>query len=135
MRLSTFCGYKRFVDLTRPRYVDILRVMTDLFPSFRTTDEVIDFLGGNGPTGDIVGAKPKTVSNWREAARGRFPAETFLALNRALKRRGRGASPHLWGMIADRAGNAPAGLQPEDAFRSLEPLYDMAPAAVQEAAA
>jgi hypothetical protein len=70
-------------------------------PLLRTTDEVIDLLGGNGPTGEIVGAKPKTVSNWREAARGRFPADTFLALNRALARQGRSASPSLWGMISD----------------------------------
>ncbi len=68
----------------------------------QTTDAVIDLLGGNGPTGEIVGAKPKTVSNWREAARGRFPADTFLALNRALARRGRAASPRLWGMVDDR---------------------------------
>lgn len=70
---------------------------------FQTTDAVIDFLGGNGPTGEIVGAKPKTVSNWRVAARGRFPAETFLALDQAPRRRGRRASPHLWSMIGDAA--------------------------------
>ncbi|MET3482356.1 hypothetical protein [Methylobacterium sp. 1973] len=78
-------------------------------PLLRTTDAVIDLLGGNGPTGEIVGAKPKTVSNWREAARGRFPADTFLALNRALERRGRAASPSLWGMVDDFDGG-PSGV-------------------------
>lgn len=75
-------------------------------PPFQTTDAVIDFLGGNGPTGAIVGAKAKTVSNWRVAARGRFPAGTFLALNQALGLRGRRAVPQLWGMIGDEAGAA-----------------------------
>lgn len=68
-----------------------------------TTDAVIDFLGGNGPVGELVGAKPKAVSNWRNAARGRFPAETFLALQRALAARGRTAPPGPWGMIGHDA--------------------------------
>lgn len=77
--------------------------MSVAIPPFQTTDAVIDFLGGNGPTGAIVGAKAKTVSNWRCAARGRFPAGTFLALNHALGQRGRRAVPQLWGMIGDEA--------------------------------
>ena len=80
--------------------------MCAAIPPFQTTDAVIDFLGGNGPTGVIVGAKAKTVSNWRGAARGRFPAGTFLALNHALGLRGRRAAPQLWGMIGNEAGAA-----------------------------
>lgn len=77
--------------------------MSNAGEPFATTDAVIDFLGGNGPVGELVGAKPKAVSNWRNAARGRFPAETFLALQRALAARGRTASPGLWGMIGHAA--------------------------------
>ena len=103
---STKCGYKRFVVLSFPRIVDNPGCMFAALPLLQTTDAVIDFLGGNGPTGAIVGAKAKTVSNWRGAARGRFPAGTFLALNHALGLRGRRAVPQLWGMIADEAGAA-----------------------------
>jgi len=103
---STKRGYKRFVALRFPRFVDKPGDMCEVLPPFRTTDAVIDFLGGNGPTGVIVGAKAKTVSNWRGTARGRFPAGTFLALNAALGLRGRRAVPLLWGMIGDEAGVA-----------------------------
>lgn len=67
--------------------------------SLRTTDDVIDLLGGNGPTGEIVDASPKAVSNWRAAQRGKFPPETYVALTEALARLGKKADPRLWSMI------------------------------------
>jgi hypothetical protein len=68
-------------------------------PPIASTDEAIDALGGNTDVGKIVGVSHKAVSNWRRWNRGRFPAETYLALNAALAKIGRTAEPRLWGMI------------------------------------
>lgn len=61
-----------------------------------TFDEVMDALGGNGPVGDLVGAKASTVSMWRKAQS--FPANTYLAMTEAMKARGVSAPASLWGM-------------------------------------
>lgn len=67
-----------------------------------TATEIIDRLGGNPAVAEIVGAKPKAVSNWRKS--NGFPARTYLAITTALREHNAEAPPSLWGMTnADAA--------------------------------
>jgi hypothetical protein len=61
-----------------------------------TAKEVFDALGGISSVAEATGRKYKAVANWKSF--NRFPANTYLALQNALKRRGVSASPALWGM-------------------------------------
>jgi len=63
-----------------------------------TTDDVIDALGGNAKCARRIGYEPKTVSAWRGWFRGRFPAETYVVLQRELATIGKTAPASLWGM-------------------------------------
>lgn len=65
--------------------------------TLETSSEIIDALGGNGPTGEITEADPKTVSAWRSA--NAFPPRTYLVMKAALADRGIDAPPTLWKMI------------------------------------
>jgi hypothetical protein len=62
----------------------------------KTASAVIEKLGGNRPVAEIVGCKPKAVSNWKKF--NAFPARTFLAMNRALAGQGYTAPASLWKM-------------------------------------
>jgi hypothetical protein len=61
-----------------------------------TTDEVIDALGGNIPVAALTSATNKAVSNWRSY--GTFPANTYVALTRALRAAKKTAPDSLWRM-------------------------------------
>lgn len=61
-----------------------------------TTVDIIEALGGNKAVAAILGADPKAVSNWRYF--GIFPANTYVALKRALKKAGYSAPDELWAM-------------------------------------
>jgi len=66
--------------------------------SLPTTDDVIDALGGNAECARRIGYEPKTVSAWRGWYRGRFPAETYVVMQRELAAMGKTAPASLWGM-------------------------------------
>lgn len=59
-------------------------------------EQVMDALGGNGPVGDLTGAKASTVSMWRKSQS--FPTNTYLLMTEALRARGFQAPASLWGM-------------------------------------
>jgi hypothetical protein len=62
-----------------------------------TTIDVIDQLGGNNEVAAMIeGAHPKAVANWRYF--GIFPANTYLVLKEALRKRGYSAPDQLWNM-------------------------------------
>ena len=61
-----------------------------------TTSKIIDALGGSGEVAKIFGINPHVVYNWRSY--NKFPANTYVALQARLKRRGIQAPDHLWAM-------------------------------------
>lgn len=65
-----------------------------------TTAEVIDALGGVSPVAALTGRKYGAAFNWKGFAK--FPADTFLVLQDALRARGMTAPSSLWGMIPAR---------------------------------
>jgi hypothetical protein len=60
------------------------------------TVAIIDFLGGNEIVAEMLDAHPKAVANWRYS--GLFPADTYLALQQAMKDNGISAPDRLWPM-------------------------------------
>ena len=68
-----------------------------------TTDAVIDALGGTKAVSEIVSRAPQSVSNWRNAVRGKFPSSTYLVLLDALKQKNLAAPTSLWGLQPARA--------------------------------
>jgi hypothetical protein len=62
----------------------------------RDASEVIDALGGNPGVARLFRCVRTTVVNWRTA--GRFPPNTFVAFDRALKKKQFRGDPALWGM-------------------------------------
>lgn len=69
------------------------------FATLQTTDDVIDALGGNRAVGDLTASNAKAVSNWRGS---KFPAWTYLSINRGLDAIGKSASASLWKMEAPK---------------------------------
>lgn len=65
--------------------------------SLKTSDEVIDALGGTARVAELTHRLPQSVSNWRKA--GRLPSDTFLIISGALKSKGMAAPPSLWGIV------------------------------------
>ena len=63
-----------------------------------TSGEVMDVLGGNSSVARLTASSQNRVSNWR--VKGRFPANTYLALQSALTAVGHTAPAELWGMRA-----------------------------------
>jgi len=61
-----------------------------------TTAEVVDALGGYLAVAEITQSKPKAASNWPRFDT--FPANTYLALTKALLAKGKTAPASLWGM-------------------------------------
>lgn len=66
--------------------------MTEL----RTAAEVMDALGGDRSVGDITGRSRKATNNWRHF--GRFPSDTYVVMQGALKKIGHTAPASLWRM-------------------------------------
>jgi hypothetical protein len=64
--------------------------------ALKSSIEVIDKLGGTAAVAELTGRKYNAVWMWR--AFGKFPANTYLAIQSALKERGLEAPPELWGM-------------------------------------
>jgi hypothetical protein len=64
----------------------------------KTTDEVIDALGGNVAVSKLTHrTSDQAASNWRQSARNRFPRETYLIISNALLKLGHHAPASLWG--------------------------------------
>ena len=99
-------GYSRVVPLDDARFVHYNRGMTTYQTALTTTDEVIDALGGNAKVAEIVSGTPNAVRNWRTRLRGKFPAETYVALSQALKHKRLSAPSDLWGQIPPLGGKS-----------------------------
>lgn len=63
----------------------------------RTTQAVINALGGLDAVCELIGANRKQAWNWQGRA-GVFPANTYVVLIRALHRRNLDAPATLWSM-------------------------------------
>lgn len=70
-----------------------------------TTAEVIDALGGVSPVAALTGRKYGAAFNWKGFSK--FPADTFLVLQDALRARGCAAPASLWGMVGVGEGAHP----------------------------
>lgn len=64
--------------------------------SLDTVAAVFTALGENPGVEALTGSKPSTISMWR--ATDRFPTNTYLILQEALKAAGKAAPASLWGM-------------------------------------
>jgi hypothetical protein len=60
------------------------------------TVDIIDYLGGNAKVAAMLDTSAKAVGNWRYS--GMFPADTYLALQKALKKNKAEAPDTLWPM-------------------------------------
>lgn len=67
----------------------------------RNADQVIARLGGLNRVAEITATDLKSAYNWPRF--GQFPASTYVAMMRALNRRGYTAPASLWGMRESRA--------------------------------
>jgi hypothetical protein len=63
----------------------------------RTADQVVEVLGGLQAVCELTGANSKQAWHWTGRA-GMFPANTYVAMTRALNRRGYEAPARLWNM-------------------------------------
>lgn len=61
-----------------------------------TTTEVIEALGGTSAVAALTGRTYAAAFNWRSAVK--FPANTYIALSRALEDKNLKAPTSLWGM-------------------------------------
>jgi len=57
---------------------------------------VITTLGGNSRVAEVTHSDPKAVSNWK--VNGKFPAATYVVIQRHLNKMGLTAPDSLWGM-------------------------------------
>jgi DNA-binding transcriptional regulator YdaS (Cro superfamily) len=64
----------------------------------KTARQVCNALGGQDALCELLDATPKQVWNWVGRRSGRFPAHTYVKIQRALKRRRASAPAHLWSM-------------------------------------
>jgi DNA-binding transcriptional regulator YdaS (Cro superfamily) len=64
----------------------------------RSTDDVIDALGGNKGVAQILGVHPAAVSAYRTWYRAKFPPKHYEVMKRELTRRELAAPASLWGM-------------------------------------
>ncbi len=63
-----------------------------------TTAEVIEALDGVAAVAALTGRKYGAAFNWKGFAK--FPADTFVVMQDALRGRGLTAPTSLWGMVA-----------------------------------
>lgn len=63
----------------------------------KTVDEIVDALGGTAAVSDATGVGITAVLMWK--ARGRIPANRFLAISNLLLKAGRQADPKIFGFI------------------------------------
>lgn len=68
----------------------------------RTTNEVMDALGGTREVAAITGRTYNAALNWRNFLT--FPSNTYLVMQTALHARGLVAPASLWGMTVTGAG-------------------------------
>lgn len=61
-----------------------------------TTVDVIEALGGTSVVAELTGRTYPAAFNWRRFDK--FPANTFVVMNRALAAKGKSAPASLWGM-------------------------------------
>lgn len=61
-----------------------------------TAQDVINELGGYGEVAALVGLKYNAVFEWKRA--NRIPSRLYLLMNGELEKRGKSASPAIWGM-------------------------------------
>jgi len=72
-----------------------------------TTAEVIEALDGAGSVALLTGrTTTNAVHNWKSF--GKFPSNTFVVMQEALRAKGCAAPPSLWGMVAFRPEDAEA---------------------------
>lgn len=62
-----------------------------------TTAEVIDALGGIQATATLTRRKYTAAFNWKNFVK--FPADTYVVMQDALRAAGCAAPPSLWGMV------------------------------------
>lgn len=77
-------------------------------PALETTDDVIRAIGST-ELRKITGASSKTVWNWKQSGRGRFPARTHMAITGKLQALGLSARRNLWSGL-DSIPDEPRGL-------------------------
>lgn len=77
--------------------------MTKKLEYLTKTGEVMDALGGTKKVAKLTQCKNiSQASNWRSFAT--FPSYTYVVMIKALRRRGKTASPSLWGMLWRKIG-------------------------------
>ena len=64
--------------------------------TLRSTEQVIEALGGYHAVIKMTGATPQVVSNWKKFKT--FPSNTYTLMQRQLARVGKQAPDSLWGM-------------------------------------
>lgn len=62
-----------------------------------TVEQVVTALGGPAKAATAANVGPSAVSNWM--ARGRIPSSRFFVVTEALKRKGKKASPSVFGFV------------------------------------
>lgn len=67
-----------------------------MMTKLENTVDIIDYLGGNDRVANMLGTTAKAVANWRYS--GMFPASTYVALRKALRRARANAPDALWAM-------------------------------------
>lgn len=72
--------------------------------TIRSTEEIINRLGGTFEVARLTGSLPSAVSNWKTV--GHFPPALFLVIGQALARLGYKAPPSLWRIQAPRRRRA-----------------------------
>ena len=63
-----------------------------------TTKQVVEKLGGVPTVADLTGRKYSAAWNWTTFDK--FPADTFVVLQKALRQKDCTAPASLWGMVA-----------------------------------
>lgn len=61
----------------------------------QSTKAVIDALGGTKAVAELTGRKYNAAFNWRSS---KFPSNTYLTIQTALRERDKVAPASLWGM-------------------------------------
>jgi len=65
----------------------------------RTFEEAVAALGGTSKAAEAIGRQPPAVSQWKQRLKGRFPAEMFFVVQKALEREGRSAPVKLFTFV------------------------------------